>query len=114
MALIGITLVLALTYFASKWYAGKMGPFASGKHIKVIDRVMVGKNSSIALIELGGAQYMVGVTEQGVSIMKELENPVEAAPPPLTLESGPTLLKLRGFNFREVLDRYGVRKGGGL
>ena len=76
-ALIGITAVLALTYFASRLYAGKLGAVASSRYIKVIDRLAVGKSSFILLIELDGAQYLIGVTEHGASILKELEEPVK-------------------------------------
>jgi flagellar biosynthetic protein FliO len=114
LALIGITLVLALTYFVSKWYAGRIGHTASGQHIKVVDRIVVGKNSSIIVIELGEAQYMIGVTEQGVSIMKELDEPAKIVAEPKTPDFEFKLLNLRDFNFRNVLDKYNKRKGGGL
>ena len=108
-ALIGIAAVLALTYFASRWYAGRAGPSAAGRYIKVIDRLILGKNASILLIELDGAQYLMGVSEQSVSILKELQEPVKPPGDGKRQTTG-----LNDINFREILGRYGRRKGNGL
>ncbi|MDR2132852.1 MAG: flagellar biosynthetic protein FliO [Clostridiales Family XIII bacterium] len=107
LTLVGIIAVLALTYFASKWYAGRMGPMVMGKHIKVVDRLVVGKAASILIIELAGDQYLVGVTEQGFSILKELDEPIVPG------ETGRGLASnLRRIDFRDILLGRGNRKGG--
>jgi flagellar protein FliO/FliZ len=105
LALIGICAVLALTYFASRWYAGRVGPVAAGRYIKVVDRVVVGKAASILLIELEGVQYLIGAAEQGICILKELDEPVRI------IENQQTF---KGINFRDILGRYGGRKGNDL
>jgi flagellar biogenesis protein FliO len=109
LTLVGIIVILVLAYFASKWYAGRMGGTAMAKHIKVIDRLFIGKNASILIIELAGVQYLIGVTEQGVSILKELDEPIIP-------EAGGhgTGFNLRRIDFRDILTGYGKRKGGGL
>jgi flagellar protein FliO/FliZ len=106
MTLIGITAVLVLTYFFSRWYAGGMGrPPMAGKHIKLIDRLVIGKASSILIIEIAGVQYLVGVTEQGVSVLKELEEPI-------TVEDAGRGPALGGLAFRDILAGRGKGKGG--
>lgn len=75
-ALIGTVCVIMLTYFASRWYARKMGPIAGGKHIKVVDRLVVSKTGSILIVDIEGRQYMMGVSDQNVQILMELEEPV--------------------------------------
>jgi flagellar biogenesis protein FliO len=107
MTLVGITAVLALTYFASRWYAGRMGPTVMGKHIKVVDRLLVGKAASILILELSGVQYLVGVTEQGISILKELDEPVGADG-----NGRGTAFNLRQIDFRDILRSRSKRKGG--
>jgi flagellar biogenesis protein FliO len=111
--LIGIVVVLALTYYASRWYAGRVAPIAGGRHIKVIDRLIVGKAASILIIELQDAQYLVGVSEQGVHILKELDERIAA--PESSRGAGLNLgnIDLREINFRELLGKYGRRKGNG-
>lgn len=77
LALIGTGCVIVLTYYASKWYAKKMGPVAGGKYMKVIDRISLGKSSAVLLVELQDKQYMVGVSDQNVQILKELDEKIE-------------------------------------
>ncbi|MDR1571941.1 MAG: flagellar biosynthetic protein FliO [Clostridiales Family XIII bacterium] len=109
LALVGIAAVLALTYLASRWYAGRAGPMAAGRHIKVIDRLALGKSGSILIIELQGIQYLIGAGDQGVSILKELDEPVK---PPESVR--PRSLSQLETGFREILGRHARRKGNGL
>jgi flagellar protein FliO/FliZ len=109
LTVIGITAVLALTYFASRWYAGRLGPTMLGKHIKVIDRLLIGKTASILIVELAGVQYLIGVTEHGVSILKELDEPVGSDEP-----GRGSAFNLRRIDFRDILRSRGKRKGGDL
>lgn len=62
LALIGIVCVILLTYYASKWYARKMGTIAGGKHIRIVDRLMVSKTGSVMIIDVEGTQYLIGLT----------------------------------------------------
>lgn len=73
LALAGTILVIVLTYYASRWYARKMGPLNAGKHIKVVDRLQVSKSGTVVIIEVNGKQYMVGASEQNVHLMTELD-----------------------------------------
>jgi flagellar biogenesis protein FliO len=107
--LVGIPAILVLTYFASRWYAGRMGPMVMGKHIKVVDRLLIGKGASILLIELAGVQYLIGVTERGICVLKELDEPI--TPEEATREAA---FKLRRIDFRDILRSHGKRKGGDL
>ena len=74
--LVGTVCVILLTYYVSKWYGRKMGPLSGGKHIKVVDRQIVSKTGSILIIDVEGTQYMVGVTDQSIQIMRQLETPI--------------------------------------
>jgi flagellar biogenesis protein FliO len=107
--LVGIPVVLVLTYFASRWYAGRMGPMVMGKHIKVVDRLLIGKTASILIVELAGVQYLIGVTEQGIRILKELEEPVDPDEP-----GRGAAFNLRRIDFRDILRGRDKRKGGDL
>jgi flagellar protein FliO/FliZ len=77
LAIIGIGIVIVFTYFASKWHARRMLPIAGGRHIKIIDRLVLSKTSSIYIIELQGIQYMLGVSEKKIEILKQLEEPIQ-------------------------------------
>ena len=75
-ALIGTVCVIMLTYYASRWYAKRMGPIAGGKHIKVVDRLVVSKTGSILIIDIEGRQYLMGVSDQSVQILMELDDTI--------------------------------------
>ena len=76
LAFAGIICVIIFTYFAGRWYVKKMGGISAGKYIKVVDRILLGKGSAIMIIDVGGVQYLIGSNEQGMTIMKELEEPI--------------------------------------
>lgn len=80
-ALIGTVCIILLTYYASRWYAKRMGPIAGGRHIKVIDRLVVSKTGSLLIVEICGSQYLVGVSDQNVQLLMQLDQNI-----PLTAE----------------------------
>ena len=80
-----------------------------GKHIKVVDRLLVGKTASILIVELAGVQYLIGVTEGRISILKELDTRIDPD------ETGRgAAFNLRRIDFRDILRSRGKRKGGDL
>ena len=44
-----------------------------GKHIKIVDRLVVSKTGSVLIIDVDGTRYLIGVNEQNIQILKELE-----------------------------------------
>jgi flagellar protein FliO/FliZ len=109
-ALIGTVCIIMLTYFASKWYARKMGPIAGGRHIKVVDRTVVSKTGSILIIDVQGRQYMLGVSDQNVQILMELE---EAIPLPQDHTAGGDGLKglINNDGYKNLLNVIKKRRG---
>lgn len=81
LAMAGIICVVILTYYASKWYARKMGTVAGGKHIRIVDRLMVGKAGAILIIDVEGRQYLVGANDHSIELLKELEEPIDLPSP---------------------------------
>jgi flagellar protein FliO/FliZ len=77
LATVGFICVIVLTIYASRWYARRMGTIAGGKHIHIIDRMVVGKNSSIMIIDVEGVQYLIGVNEHRIELIKELDEPID-------------------------------------
>lgn len=104
-AVAGTICVILLTYYVSRWYAGKLGTAAGGRHIRILDRVPVSKGGSLLIVELQGKQYLTGVSEHGIQLLKELEEPV-SAPEPSGL---PGLLKKTPAgegSFAEILKKW--------
>lgn len=109
-ALIGTVCIIMLTYYASKWYARRMGPVVGGRHIKVVDRIVVSKTGSVLIIDLEGRQYMLGVSEQNIQILKELD---EAIPLPADHTAGGDGLKglVGSGGYKRLMNTIRKRKG---
>ena len=75
-SLVVIVLVVLAAFFASRWYARKMRgtAFGAGKIINIVDRAGLGQSASIAIVEIGGRYYLVGVGEKSVELLCELKD----------------------------------------
>jgi flagellar protein FliO/FliZ len=62
--------VLFLAYLTTRVVARRYGAGGgSGRYLRVIDSAPLGQNRAVALIEVGGEVYCVGVTEHGVNLL---------------------------------------------
>lgn len=77
-----IIFVLVLTYYASRWYAKKMGA-GPGKYIQIIDRAVLGQGSAIYIVKVENKYYMLGSADKGVRMLSELPD-FEETPQPGT------------------------------
>lgn len=74
--------VLALTYYASRWYAKRMGPVhGQGRHIRVVDRASLGQGSAVYIVKAGEKYYLLGAGDKNVSMLSELEGFIEPPQP---------------------------------
>lgn len=69
-----IVLVLVLTYFASRWYARRMGMSGAGRYVKILDRMSVGQSSSLMIIQVAEKYFLIGVSEKNMQMLCELED----------------------------------------
>jgi len=76
--------VLVLTYFGTRWYARRMGGAGSlgGKYIRLHERIAMGGQSSLLIVEVNSRFYLVGASENGINLLAELEGfaPSPSAP----------------------------------
>jgi len=72
MSLAGIIFVLLLTYYLTKWIAVKGSNISKSKYIHIIDRIMLGQNKYLAIIEISNKYYLMSITDQNINIIKEL------------------------------------------
>lgn len=80
-SMVGIVLILALLIWGSKWVTKRYSTGASGsKRIKIIDRAMLGQDKSIILADIMNCKYIIGVSGQQITLLKdlgEIEIPVD-------------------------------------
>lgn len=91
MSIIGIIAVLYLTYYCTKWLSTKSSIALKSKYMNVRDRLMLGQNSFIAIVEIDSKHYLIGITEKDIKILKELDN---FQPLPDDVESGSKFINI--------------------
>jgi flagellar biosynthetic protein FliO len=80
--------VIVGAYLATKFIAGKGGR-AKSRHIRMIDRMALGRDKHIILVEVGGKDLLIGVTSQSINVLGDIgretleadHSPKESAPP---------------------------------
>lgn len=78
-AIAALALVLFLAYILLRWLNKRMPGLgaggAAGKMITVLDRVTLGKNSSILLVRVQDRVFLVGISENAVQTLAEFDDP---------------------------------------
>ncbi|MBC7551340.1 MAG: flagellar biosynthetic protein FliO [Cellulomonas sp.] len=115
-ALVGLRVVLALACVLGLiWFAGRRLSGTPGLRkprsvpLTVIGRQSLGKGAGIALVEVAGRVLLLGVGEQGVRVLTEIDlppvaEPVVAVPSTDLAELHPLLAADRALVLREELD----------
>jgi flagellar protein FliO/FliZ len=93
-----IILILFGAWYATRWYARRMGSAVLGKNIRVVDRAALGNASSLMIARVAGKYYLLGVSEHSVNLLRELPDFEEPAEGPGAAPSFQKLLErvLRG------------------
>lgn len=73
-SLLMIVLVLMLTWYLTRWYAKKTGNGITGRNIKIVDKAGISNTSSLIVAQVCGKYYLIGASDHGVSLLKELED----------------------------------------
>lgn len=55
-----------------RWRKTSIG---SGRRLEVLDRVPVGRNAALALVAVDGRRLLVGVSQDGVRLVRDLSEP---------------------------------------
>jgi flagellar protein FliO/FliZ len=74
-----IAAIVVLAWFARRVYPGAV---QAGKHLRVLAALPLGARERLLLVEVGGAQLLLGVTPQQVTTLHELREPLELGAPP--------------------------------
>lgn len=91
-----IILILFGAYIATRWYATKVKGMTNGKHIKVVDRVILGKDKGIIIVQVGQKVYMMSEGTNGLTILNEMEEHDLGVVEP---QEGPT-------SFKDIIQTY--------
>ncbi len=74
--------MLVLTYYSTRWLSTKTNLTLRSKYISIVDRIMLGQSNFLAIAEIDGKFYLLGITEKSINILKELDDfkPAEGEP----------------------------------
>lgn len=100
VSIIGIIIVLYLTYYCTKWLSSKTALTMKSKYMNVVDKLILGQNNYITIVEINKKYYLVGITEKNISILEELDDfyPLPEA-------------KEENFKFNDILNKYKINIG---
>lgn len=67
--LLGVVLIIGLAYWGTKWLSKHYNRLGSGKYMRVVERVAIGQDKWLLLVELAGKTYFLGVGPSGVNVL---------------------------------------------
>lgn len=105
-ALLLVVIIIFLSYLAAKYLTKGASKLGGAKHMKVIDRIVVGQDRALLIVQIGKEYYLIGSSDQTISLLKEL------SPEDLTFLPDVEDQSIPGFkdSFRTVLkDRVSKR-----
>lgn len=70
--------VLLAAYFTTKYLSGKARRIVKSRHIVVLDRMGIAKDKMLMLIKVGDKSMLIGVTNQSINSLGEVEVGEEA------------------------------------
>jgi flagellar protein FliO/FliZ len=65
--------VLVGAYLTTKFLSGKTKKMQKGRFISLTERLPLGKDKNIALIEVAGQNYLIGITNQSINILGQID-----------------------------------------
>lgn len=69
--LLTFAIVVGLAYLTSKFLSRRLAPATQGSRMLIRDVVSLGANKSLYLVEIGNKVFLLGVTEQSITPVKE-------------------------------------------
>ena len=72
LALFAVVAVIYLSYIFSKYIALGASKMSGTKYMRVVDRLVLGQDKMMIIVQIGEKYYLAGVASQSVQIIKEL------------------------------------------
>ena len=75
--ILGIVLIFCLitylAYITTRYIAGKTGAASKGKHIRIIETTILGKDKQLLLIKAGGEYLLLSSSGKDIGLIKEIK-----------------------------------------
>lgn len=67
-----VALILYLSYVCTKFIGMRGGKISQSKYMKIIDRVILGQDKFLFIVQVGNKRVLIGVTSSGIREILEL------------------------------------------
>lgn len=95
-----VVLIIYLSYVCSKYIGKGMNRGGNSKYMRMLDRLAVGQDRYVAVVQAGEKYLLIGVTQEQVNLLKELtEEELIALNPDSGISAG------KPTEFREMMSR---------
>ena len=64
--------VIVAAYLAARFLSGK-GRRLKSHHIRMLDRMMLGRDKHVVLIEVGNKKLLIGITNQAINVLGDID-----------------------------------------
>lgn len=82
LLLIGFIAVLVAAYFVTRFIGSRMSQGTGSKYLKIVDRIILGNDKSICIVQVGNCFYLIGISNHHVELLGEIDSknliPLEA------------------------------------
>lgn len=68
-----VVLIIYLSYVCSKYIGKGMNRNGNSHYMRMLDRLAVGQDRYIAVVQVGGKYLLIGVTPEQVNLLRELK-----------------------------------------
>ena len=99
-----LVLLLAVCYFVTRWagtgFSGRAGAPGGQRRMRVVERLNVGRDQALLVVQLAGRTFFIGSSSSGFSLLAELteeEGALWAGPPPDHPSTGGDALDFRAM-----------------
>lgn len=112
LLLLILVALLVLVYYTTRFvgrfaargsiFSGGKSEFCPGRHIVLIDRFAIDREKSILLVRVDEKYYLLGASEESITLLQELEPPIETA-------QGEPIQSTAPLAFRGILETWKER-----
>lgn len=73
LLVVGFIAVIVAAYLVTRFLGYRTVQATSSRYMKVVDRIFIGSDKSICLVQVGNQFYLVGITNHHIGCIAELE-----------------------------------------
>ena len=103
-----VILIIYGSYIASKYIGKGLSRNSSSRYMRLIDQITLGQDRHVAIIQISGRYFLVGITAGQINVLSELQDEELFPLSPEPDSTGNTL------DFKAIMDKLGdLGKRGG-